>query len=294
MRIQLAPGVPDLASLGVADSESARIDDVVPPQGRARTIASEDGVEAVRFPLPGTPDASGRLTGRPTGVGTGFVVMRRFTSAQLMPSWRARFTSPRSLSFAEREWNLFCHLRRHGVSTPEPLAVCSEDGAVFGCRSFLIVRELDDLEPLDGRIRAGLSRGERARIARSLGATLARIFRSGVVLPHLDVHSIRVGELRASASDRAPCAAQQIATLRERAAIAGPRSRLDFGRLPEIAIDDVRGGWIKGSVGSADRALVLSRLCRSFGEVERDVVLRCVSRALPRTEQRAFLSRALA
>jgi hypothetical protein len=294
MRIQLAPGVPDLASLGIAAGGSARIEDFGPPQGRARTLESEFGVEAVRYPLPGTPDASGRLTGRPSGVGTGFVVMRRFTSARFAASWRARFTSPRSLSFAEREWNLLCHLRQHGVNTPEPLAVGSDPSAVFGRRSFLIVRELDDLEPLTQRLQAGLSPRDRARIARSLGATLDRLFRCGVVLPHLDAHSIRVGELRAQVSDPAPCAAQQIAALRERAAIGGRGSKLGFGRLPEIAIDDVRGGWITERVSPADRALVLSHLCRSFGAVEREISLRCVARALPRAERRDFLARSFA
>ncbi len=262
MRVQLAPGVPDLASLGL--------------QGDTEPFATA-GVDVVRYPLPGTPDAKGRLTGRPSGVGTGFVVMHRFTNAGLRRSWRARLTSPRSLSIAEREWNLLCHLRGHGVNTPEPLAVGAESGAVFGRRSFLIVRELDGLEPLNERWRTSGLR-ERSWLARAVGLALERTFRCGVVLPNLSVDAIRVGRPRTSE----PCVAEQIAAIRDRRPLA-------FGRLPEIALADVSGGWIARRVSARDRARVLDALHQSFGQVDRAIGLRVVRHALPREDRRAYL-----
>lgn len=307
MRIQLAPGVPDLASLGAGGDASFFVGDPTPPLGRAERVSCEDGLEILRYPLPGTPDRSGRLSGRPSALGTGFVVLRRFTKAPMARSWHARFTAPRSLSFAEREWNLYCHLRRHGVSTPEPLAVGSDGGALFGRRSFLVMRELDEMHSLAHWSKADLDPRQRAIIARAVGLALHRVFRCGVLLPNLGAHSIRVGELRTQAREAEPCAALQIAKLRGHAPATGPGPGLTWGRLPEVAIDDVRGGRIVERVHFADRTLALDALCDSLARVsrfapfapldgvERASTLRFVRHALgidaPRAEKRAWLAR---
>jgi hypothetical protein len=67
------------------------------------------------------------------------------------------------------------------------------------------------------------------------------------------------------------------------------RRPIAFGRLPEIAITDVSGGWIARRVSSNDHARVLDALHRSTGRVDRAIGLRVVRHALPRDERRAYL-----
>ena len=130
-RVQLAPGVPALESLGVSGPEELLCPGGAPERTGVRVRnAGGDALRGdspgprdraiLRFPLPGTPDDEGRLGGRPGEVGTGWVVLSRWHSPSLVALLRSRFTAPRSSSLAEREWNLLCRLLDHGVGVPPP------------------------------------------------------------------------------------------------------------------------------------------------------------------------------
>lgn len=188
-----APGAPErlrwaaephaLAALGLATSAplfapgpelSARLEVLEHVEGRTR----------VAFPLPGTADARGNLTGRPGGLGTGWLWLTAFAGGwpELL---RARFTAPRSGSRAEREWNLLCHLRAHGVGTPEPLLVGARGAGLVATRSFLVVRAPEGAFPFPRWLRTDGIGAERARGIEALGRALAAVRRAGVELPEL-------------------------------------------------------------------------------------------------------------
>ena len=134
-----------LADLGVESIERLfepagleRLEELEPSTGRARW----------RFALPGTSDLRGNLTGKPGPLGTGWVWLTVFHGG-LGELLRARCTQPRSGSLAEREWNLMCHLRAHGVGTPEPLLVAARGNGFVSGRSVLLVRAPEDAFPLE-------------------------------------------------------------------------------------------------------------------------------------------------
>ena len=147
-----APGLA-LADLGLSSAEllfapgmelSARVETLEDSAPRVR----------VRFPLPGTSDARGNLTGRPGPLGTGWLWLTAYRGG-FGALLRARCTAPRRASLAEREWNRQCYLRAQGVGAPERWLRTDGIGA------------------------------ERARGLEALGRALGRLARSGVELPAL-------------------------------------------------------------------------------------------------------------
>lgn len=228
-RLRFAGEFGGLAALGVEDAEpllrpEALLADVVGPRVEVRRDRA--GHVRARFPLPGTPGARGTPTGKPGGLGTGWVRLSTFDTPPWSALWRARLSHPRSASLAEREWNLLCVLRAAGVGTPEPLVVGTRGGGPVARRSFLVVRELEGAVALPRWLRPdGLSGlpGERERGLAALAATLANLARSGVLLPHLEP-----GHVHVSPSTSGDCEHDD----------DGPRKN----RMPGISIEDVTGG----------------------------------------------------
>lgn len=251
-----APGL-DLAALGVASLDALFAPDAARLE---RYAVLEDSAARLRarFALPGTPDARGALTGRPGALGTGFLwldVPRGGTRARL----RARFTTPPSASLAEREWNVLCHLRAHGVGTPEPLLVGARGAGLVARRSFLLLRALDDAFPLPRWLRTDGIGPERARGLEALGRFLALLARSGVALPglapeHLWVTPSGSGECETEASG------------------------LRKNKLPGIALADVTGATF--GRGARDDAGGFAPLAERLGGLlepeELAAVLACV------------------
>lgn len=259
-RIRLAGELPTLRALGVDADEELFCSGGNPDQRGAVLEDDSGGRTTVRFPLPGTPDASGRLTGRPGEAGTGWVVLSRWCRASLGEFVRSRFTAPRSASLAEREWNLYCRLLRHGVGVPRPLAVGARGQGLFSRDSFLVTRELRGFEPL--KEWAGRERDpqRRRRAAVALGLLLANVVRAGVLLPRLSVEDLGVKpEPRDDAGGS--CDADLPPVL----------GRLKMRRLPGMAILGVRGGIVRKTLGPKEVRAMLSRLledARSKGLVD--------------------------
>jgi len=177
-----APGA-GLGALGVADAEVLLAGDARRLE-RARELSTAPGARRLAFALPGTADLRGNLTGRPGELGTGWVWLTSHRPA-LGPLLRARFGTPRSASLAEREWNVLCLLRAAGVGTPEPLCVGALGHGLVARRSFLVVRALEDAFPFPRWLATDGLGAERARGLQALGALLARLARTGLVLPAL-------------------------------------------------------------------------------------------------------------
>jgi hypothetical protein len=243
-RIHFAGPALGFAALGLPDAEplfrpEAHLVATVGP--RAELRRERDGRIQGRFPLPGTPDHLGGLTGRPGGLGTGWVRFTTFESPAWRHLWHARLTAPRSVSLAEREWNLLCALRAAGVGTPEPLVVGTRGLGPVARRSFLVVRELEGAVALPRWLRPdglGGEPGERERGLDALAATLANLLRSRILLPHLAPDHVRV-----SPSSGGDC---------EHDGDTGPRRN----RLPGISIDRVTGGRTTGSQGACRERIV--------------------------------------
>jgi len=250
--LHFAPDVPGLTALG-AESFADLMGDADGLCGLVRVDPPAASSETFRYPLPGTPDASGRLTGRPCGAGTGWVRLRRFERAGLREALSARLGTPRSLSLAEREWNLICHLRANGVGAPDPMAVGREGGAVFAQRSFLVTRELDGFRPLTELAAEELATEARHRIARAVGLCLARLFRSGTHLPELDAQHVLISRVPAPGerSERPEC------------------TGLAFGRLPEVVLTGLEGGRIGRAPTAKERERLLARIRSSLTETAR-------------------------
>ena len=248
--ISFGPGVPGRESLG-----AETLDDLL---GSGTGLLDEARIELVsetktridlRYPLPGTPDASGNLTGSPRGAGTGWVRLVRYREASFVESVRSRFTAPRSESLAARDWNLICALRASGVGTPEPLAVGGD-----GRRSFLVTRELTNMVRATDFFVVNRSNQVRSDALVALGTFLGRVLRSGVRLPRLDAGAIFIG------LPKAVCEGEE-------EPIANKRIR----RLPPVVLTDVSGGrlgklpslrasaeWLESLVRSLDRRVGLS------------------------------------
>ena len=178
-----------------------------------------------RFPLPGTPDARGNLVGKPRALGTGWLWLTVFRGG-LAELLRARCTRPRSASLAEREWNLICHLRAHGVGTPEPLLVGARGNGFVSARSFVLVRAPEDAFPLPRWLRTDGIGAERERGLVALGKTLALLVRSGVELPELQAEHVWI-----TPSGSGECETE------------GPALRKN--RMPGVSIVEVGGGRVR-------------------------------------------------
>ena len=284
-RITLAEGVPTLRALGVEGPEEL-FERGGTPERRGEHVASgEEGRSALRFPLPGTSDASGRLTGKPERVGTGWVVLSRWRHAPLRALVRSRFTAPRSASLAEREWNLLCRLLDHGVGVPRPLAVGARGQGLFSRDSFLVTRELSGHEPLELWARADADPARRRRAASALGRLLAGVIRAGVVLPRLRVADLRIkpeptGEFGASCDDDGP-------------SVPG---RLRLRRMPGVALAGVAGGLIRKELRHDEVRAMLHHLLEDashLGLARPEEVRRVAALAVRGARERRGLWRAL-
>jgi hypothetical protein len=272
--VHLAPGIPSLESLGAHAFDDFFRTPGAPGFERAKLIRSRDGIEEIRYPLPGTPkapDESAGPRGRPMGAGTGFLILRRFTRSTLRERWRARFTHPRSTSLAEREWNLMCRAREQGVATPEPLAVGRGDGAIFAERSFLVVRELDDVLSLRQWSEASLDSRLGQRVRDSLVLALERLWSAGLWLPTLNADNILVGPPRNPDGGDPDCVARRIVEMQ-----TGTKDPVDsatigalkWGVLPEIVFTEFRGGSMTAQVSTRRRNKLLHELGRELESSE--------------------------
>lgn len=241
-------GVPGCAleALGIASSAEL-FSPLERPIPRAQVLAEDAGQRRVRFPLPGTPDLRGNLTGKPRELGTGWVQLTAY-SAPWGDALRCRLTRPRSASLAEREWNLLCHLRSAGIGMPEPLLVGARGRGFVARRSFLVVREVEDGIPLARWLRTDGIGAERERGLRALGLMLAGVVRAGVWLPGLRMEHVRVVP-----SGAGGC---------EGAEVGGVRRN----RMPGVALVDVGGGELRGRITFQAAERMLGRL---KGELER-------------------------
>lgn len=185
-----------------------------------------------RFPLPGSPDARGNLTGRPGRFGTGWLwlTVHRAGLGELL---RARCTPPRSASVAEREWNLLCHLRAQGVGTCEPLLVGALGNGFASSRSFLLVRAPEDAFPLPRWLRTDGIGAERERGLVALGKALALLVRSGVELPDLAPEHLWI-----TPSGSGECETEA--------------PGLKKNRLPGVTIVELRGGRVRSRRGAPE------------------------------------------
>jgi len=274
LRLHLTPGLSSVSSLGVADAEELLEAEVL-AGGRSEELPAGEWLRRFRFPLPGTPDhVGGPLTGRPEGprgAGTGWVVLERWNGSPWGALFRSRLSHPRSASQAERRWNLLCHLRQHGVGTPQPLAVGARGEGFVSRDSFLVTREVEGAVPLADWF-ASASSQERRRGLRAIGAALSRLIGAGVELPELSARAVLLQPPR----DDSECDAEATGSLR-------------LNRLPSVVISDVTGGRLRRETTSESVAELLTlvddpRLAVDDGERLRiaHVALRRLERPLRR------------
>lgn len=272
VRIRWTPAVPELRALGFEQPEgllggcAELLPEALDSLGaRAQLVQEAAGRSVVRYPLPGTPDQAGLVHERPRGAGTGWVWLVRYQPAPggRRRSWRARITAPRSTSLAAREWNLFCCLQAAGVATPELLAVGEESSPVFAARSFLVMRELEGWQRLDGWLSDAVSDDRRRRAATALGATLGALARSGARLPELSATELWIAE---SGQQGGACALEQIAQVRaaaDESPLALPRRR-----LPGIAISSAAGGGLGNPLSGSEPLELLRGLEQRAPELD--------------------------
>jgi hypothetical protein len=261
--VHLAPGVASVESLGASAFEDFFRAPGSAGFERAKFVSAREGFEEIRYPLPGTPRETGesaRSRGRPMGAGTGFVILRRFTSSTLRERWRARFRQPRSTSFGEREWNIVCHLRAHGIGAPEPLAVGRGAGNVFAERSFVVLRELDNMLSLKQWANAELDASTRARIGRSLDQALERMWSSGAWLPHVSAENVLVAPPHLDTGADPDCVARAIYEMQSSTPINGASELLKWGDLPEVAFTEFRGARLKPHVTESQKRAIARSL----------------------------------
>lgn len=274
LRVKLAPGVPDWNSLGLADP-AALLAGADWPRG-SEPLASADGVDRRRTPLPGTVHADGRRNGKLAGVGTGWLHVTRWTRPALGELLRARFTQPASISLAERAWNLACALRAAGVSTAEPLAVVSEVRPVAARRSILVTRELEKLSPLGAWLGRFDGPRDRRLLSKAVGSLLGRLAGSGVRPRELRFDALLAHEKSGGRSD---CAIEQLRDLQDRKLVGG----VAVSALPELAIGEVLAGTLGPALDAAQRVKLVRELGRSLPaglEPRATEVLRCLRGAL--------------
>jgi hypothetical protein len=246
-RLRLDPRLAGLHALGVERVAQLLGDDDAPLE-RAQALVSRAGRERLRFPLPGTPERpGGGLSGRPEGAGTGWVLLERWRRAPLLTLLRSRLTAPRSASLAERRWNLLCHLRAHGVGTPEPLAVGARGNGLVSRDSFLVTREVEGFEPVPDWLAREERPDARRRGLRALGELFCKLKVAGVALPDLAPEHVLI---TAPAARGEGCGSAP--------AFGGLRRN----RLPSTCLVDVTGGTIQA-------ALPPDRLVRMLRGVDR-------------------------
>jgi hypothetical protein len=208
----LAPAVPELDALGAQSPaelfEPARL----ATGARVELLRDEPAHTIWRVPLPGTPDASGRMPEKPRGAGTGWLWVQRYRG-QRVQLLRARLTAPRSSSLAARQWNVICHLARCGVGVPDLVALV-ERGRGLSSESCLITRELEGFEPLAAWLARPLAAEPRAAGLESLRHFLAALARSRVALPGLGPDEVWIHTRAESAEASSDCAALDIERLR--------------------------------------------------------------------------------
>ena len=291
--VTLAPGLETVRALG---AESGR--DLLDPgsglwgEAYAATLASDPESTHLRVPLPGTPLLGLARVGRPAGSGTGWVRLRRYARAGWRARLAARLSAPRSDSLAAREWNLLCHLRRFGVTTPEPLALVAEEHPFCAARSALVTRELASFRPARAWLEHVRDPRERARALAAAGRALARaVLAARVVLPRLDLDALEVALPDEPHGPGDACGA------------SGPGlPGLALRRRSELAIVDVRGARIARRASPAALAALLARLERELGSRsgpaapllsprERARVAHHALASLPRARRRALWAR---
>ncbi len=217
---------------------------------RAERVSRGADRSTTRFPLPGTPASDGGpLTSSPQGGGTGWVVLERFHRSPWRELFRSRFTHPRSASIAERRWNLLCHLRQHGVGTPQPLAVGARGAGPVSRRSFLITRDLEDFEPAPDWLAREANPHARALGLRSIGATLSSLVTARVHLPHIRPRHFEISK---------PTEAHEGEACGLRAELVAAHLRRI--RLPSVVLTDVEGGAIRERTSAADVRQMLAAL----------------------------------
>ncbi len=202
--------------------------------------------------LPGTPDASGRLTGRPGGAGTGWVLFERFRDTSWGELLRTRFVE-RCASVAERHWNLSCRLLANGIGAPEPLVVAAQGRGLVARRSFLVTRELQGFLPFERYAAAHPSFEERRCALDALRAMRTRLASAGIVLRDLAASPpcLASGD---GASAGSPAAGEAcLGEERGDDACASHEDGVpaDFVRraLPTVAFADVGGLALRASAG---------------------------------------------
>lgn len=247
----LDPRIEALEALGVEEVERL-LDPEQSPGPRAEVLEPLGGRTRMRFPLPGTPlYEGGPLTESPRGVGTGWVLLERWTRPALGPSLRARLTHPRSLSLAERTWNLLCHLRASGVGTPEPLAVGSVRRGLLMRDSFLITREFENYLSLPEYL--AVARGaERKRGIKAVALTLAKLIRCGVHLPQLGPDKLMVS------APKAP--GETLCELKAELPPPGSGPGLRLNKMPSALLTDVEGGCMRSQPVPGEVAALLLAL----------------------------------
>jgi hypothetical protein len=303
-RVQLHTSVAGLEALGF--SGPAELYEP-PPTGGAPGAPGAHGAHAARGreiargrtrerrPLPGTPErCSGPLTGRPGGAGTGWIVLERWSTIPLRERLEARFTTPCSGSPAERAWNLLCHLRAHGIGTPEPLAVGARGAGLVAHASFLVTRELEGFEPLDAWLARATEPEVRRRGVEALARAFARLRHARVFLPRIERSHVLLSSAEAGASAFGlGAAAVGLGTSAGGPGAsacglgAGPArpAGMVLRRLPSVAIADVAGGVIRRRSRADELGAMLRRLARPADGPPI---------ALELGEERHFLARALA
>jgi len=293
LSVTLAPGLESVRALG-AESGRALLEAGAGLWGEphAQALSREPGATLLRVPLPGTALGGLALLGRPAGSGTGWVRLRRYARAAGRARLVARFSAPRSDSLAAREWNVLCHLRRHGVTTPEPLALIAEAHPLFAARSALVTRELASFRPARAWLEHVRDPRERARALAAAGRALARAaLEARVALPRLGLDGLEVALPEAEPEGESSCGA------------GGPGlSGLALRRRSEVAIADVRGARIARRPSPVALAALLARLERELRALARDGAPRLSPReglrvahhafaALPRALRRALWAR---
>ena len=236
--------------------ESAEV--LISPEGRpsertevlsaARPASGGGGRTRLRYPLPGTPDATGRRRERPAGAGTGWVVLDRWNASPLRPLLRSRLTDPRSASLAERAWNLLCHLRvfRGGGARAPSRSVRRGNGLVSR-DSFLVTRDAEGFVPLPTWLERMRAPAFRRRGLVALGRMLANLVRSGTLLPELDAERIGVYVPRVLEGESS-CDS------------AGPDPAKRRNRLPGVMVTDVSHGSLRSELSDDEVRAMLARV----------------------------------
>lgn len=281
--LQFGPGVPGREALGGRSLEDfLGTGSSLEEEDRSVKLEESATREVLRYPLPGTPREDGKLTGSPRGAGTGWVRLIRYRGAGFLEALRARFTEPCSRSLAEREWNLLCRLRGEGVGTPEPLAVGSTGGG-FARRSFLVTRELENVDSLEDWLRANPKGEFRRQGLVALAAALRRLLHSGVHLPGLGSNSIFVARPKEICSDSEE-----------------PVREKRMRRLPAVYLTETTGGVLGELPEGREAARRISRIHATLRHPEQLGERECYSifvRALGETfskEKRRSLWREIA